>query len=249
MRLRFVAAVTAAVGLLVFAGSAPAVIGGQADAGEHPYVAAVLVPGAGLCTAAALDENTLLTAAHCVFDGGFAFVSFDEAPLPGGFPPPQPADLAKFHVGVATVMPGFCMGCGPGLPSFASNDVALIELFQPVSLPRYAQLPTAGYSDSLRKASLTLVGYGAQGFAAQVPVSNFQRTKAEVRLSPSKHTIADSFLKLSGGAACVGDSGGPVLDGDVVVAVNSFLASGRCASPDYAQRVDTAAVLGFIAGG
>ena len=66
---------------------------------------------------------------------------------------------------------------------------------------------------------------------------------------PSKHTIADSFLKLSGGAACVGDSGGPVLDGDVVVAVNSFLASGRCASPDYAQRVDTAAVLGFIAGG
>lgn len=249
MRLRLVAVLASAAGLLAFAGAAPAITGGQPDNGAHPYVGAILVPGVGLCTGAALDSDTVLTAAHCVKDGRPAFVSFAAAPLPNGFPPPDPADIAAFFVtGTATAMPGACMPCGNGLPQFAHNDIALIQLDRPVSLPRYATLPTVGLSAGLEKKQLTIVGYGAQLVKSGVPQSNFERTTASVRVSPSEAKIGDEFLKVSAnkGGSCFGDSGGPILFGDTVVAINSFVTNGNCAGVGYGTRIDTSAALAFV---
>jgi hypothetical protein len=54
-------------------------------------------------------------------------------------------------------------------------------------------------------------------------------------------------LKMSSGI-CYGDSGGPVLLGssDVVVGINSFVTSNRCAANAYAFRVDTPESLAFL---
>jgi hypothetical protein len=44
---------------------------------------------------------------------------------------------------------------------------------------------------------------------------------------------------------CFGDSGGPVLLGDTIIGVNSFI-NGMCSSFDGATRVDTPAILASI---
>jgi hypothetical protein len=62
--------------------------------------------------------------------------------------------------------PGFCIGCGNGLPGFAYRDVGVIVLTEPVPtsvVSEYAQLTSPGLVDELSsKAPVTLVGYGAQ---------------------------------------------------------------------------------------
>jgi len=65
-------------------------------------------------------------------------------------------------------------------------------------------------------------------------------------LSPD---LGADFLKYEakGGSSgmCFGDSGGPVLMGDTVVAVNSFI-NGMCSSYAYGTRTDTPSSLAEI---
>jgi hypothetical protein len=77
-----------------------------------------------------------------------------------------PFSGATSYEGVAYTYPGFCIGCGNGLPGFAQRDVGIIVLTEPVRtsvVSEYAQLPSAGLVDELSsKAPVTLVGYGVQ---------------------------------------------------------------------------------------
>jgi secreted trypsin-like serine protease len=65
----------------------------------------------------------------------------------------------------------------------------------------------------------------------------------------SAGNMSDQFLKvLANPGACLGDSGGPnfVSGTSTVVAITSF-GSKNCNGVSYAERIDTSAVLAFLA--
>lgn len=90
------AAVFAGALLLMPATPASAIVGGEPDAGEHPYVGQLLFyvpsavdprfddPGGWFnCTGTLIDADTVVTAGHCTYDVGVEGVPTDD-PLYGG---------------------------------------------------------------------------------------------------------------------------------------------------------------------
>ena len=243
------------IGLIVFAGSAIAIIGGQPDGENYPYVAAVggmVDDEMMLCSAAAISPTLLVTAAHC-FDepGEFVLVTFD----PDGPLDPQ----SIIYHGLWYPHPDFCLGCAPGLPGFDTHDVAVVQLFEPVSLSRYAQLPTEGLVDSLpMRTEVTLVGYGTIGFLVgngpPEPFSFIQRYFGTAEIIKSNHVHSDEYMKITANPAkgkvadCFGDSGGPNLLGssDTILGITSYGANPMCAGVGYSNRIDTEDALEFI---
>lgn len=236
---------------LVLAGSALAISNGQPDGDNHPYVGIAIGPVVGqpgyvwVCSAAAISPTVLVTAAHC-FDLPEVQVSFTETPP------------YSWNAGIWTPHPEWCPGCGNGLPGFDSYDVAVIVLEEPVTLPRYAQLPTPGLVDTLEmKAEVDLVGYGVQfdqGGGPRYPEDGFgTRYYAPTLLVASNYVHSNEYIKLTAnpaqgkGGTCFGDSGGPDLLGgtDIILAVNSYVTNGNCAGVTYSNRIDTYA-LDFI---
>jgi hypothetical protein len=157
-----------------------------------------------------------------------------------------------------------------------TSDVGIVQITSASGLPTtYGKLAPAGTVDALRKkhrhrnADLEIVGFGAQQ-VKPVLVSILQRMLASVELLDKKKAITGDWNVLfsgrrgndssddwwerdnDAGAACFGDSGGPVLadtrDGEVIVAVISFLLKDNCKRPAVGYRVDTAYAQGFIAG-
>lgn len=229
--------------VLITAAPGGAVIGGVPDAGAHPYVGLV-VSSSGICSGSLLNDELFVTAAHCAPDGEIVGVTLDAVASPAG----------NFVPGVFTAHPDFCAGCRPGLPGTFGNDVAVVQLFGPLPAPRYAQLPAPGAADALPpRAPLTVVGYGVQGFTpgpgGRQPFSNFERTRATVTLNPGNFAWRHEFLRISANkaAVCFGDSGGPNLVGDTIVAINSY-ANRNCTGNTYSYRLDTPSALTFVGG-
>lgn len=138
--------------------------------------------------------------------------------------------------------------------------MAVIVLDEPVTLPRYAQLPIEGFVDTLpMKTDVDLVGYGIQfdqGGGPRYPEDGaFTRYYAPTNLIASNHVHSDEYIKLTAnpsqgkGGTCFGDSGGPDLLGgtDIILAVNSYVTNGNSAGVTYSNRIDTYA-LDFIEG-
>jgi hypothetical protein len=230
--------------LLIAAAPGGAVIGGTPDGGAHPYVGFVW-SSFGICSGSLVTESLVVTAAHCAPDGESVLVTVDDTAHPVH---------STFVSGTFTAHEAFCMPCVPGLPGFASNDVAVVELDEPITLPRYAQLPELGMADGLAPRSpLTIVGYGVQAFipgrGGRAPVSNFSRTQASVTLNPGNFAWRSEFIRISANraAVCFGDSGGPNLVGDTMVAINSY-AGQNCTGNTYSYRLDTAPALAFVTG-
>jgi hypothetical protein len=231
MRLFLALAATGAV----LAAPAAAVTRGAEDGTGHPYVGLVAFYDENdvfiqRCSGALLSPTVLLTAGHCTAGAALARAWFDPLVVP---------NRATAVTGAPHTYPGFDPAALPN-----ASDVGIVVLDAPVAADRYASL--AEEPSSVRE--YTVVGYGVQQVKPElvaVPV----RLRAQTKLI----RLFDLALRLSGspghgrGGACFGDSGGPVLDGDVIAAV---VAAGSpnfiCKGPFYASRVDVDEVRDWI---
>jgi len=256
--------------VLMLAVPASAITYGEPDEGQHPYVGIlVFYDAAGnpmwLCSGTMLNPTLVLTAGHCT--------GYD--PLYGT---PASAQIwFEEFVGDAAGFPfaGGTMGIPYAHPNYGglyvpeTFDIGVVVLDEPVSMPRYAQLPEEGMLDELatrrgrQDTVFTLVGYGVNDERPE-EVWYGMRFKAATNLVSLRSALTDGYNLqttnnpggwpdegISGGT-CFGDSGGPVFyggyDSDLVVAITSFGLNANCAGTDFSYRVDTADSLDFLAG-
>ena len=250
MRLRLLVALLALTGLLVVPGAAHALIGGDPDAGAHPYVGFVREDVAPFraCSGSLLSPTVFLTAGHCFTNGQRVRVTVAEN---------RRSSSAVFVRGTFHAHPNFCIGCGNGIPGFDRFDVAVVVLDSPVAVSRYAQLASAGAVDALPvRSQVELVGYGVEDMNGPLPMRpSGLRMATTADVIPSNDVLSGSFMKLSSnqaqdkGAICYGDSGGPTLlrGTDVVLGVNAFV-NGNCNAVSHSFRVDTASAQSFVRG-
>jgi hypothetical protein len=233
--------------LLVSGVSAFAISNGEPDNGAHPYVALIYdFQGGWVCSGSAISPTVLITAAHC-FDYENVLVTFSETPP------------YAWVTGTWYPDPDWCIGCGGGLPGFDTHDIAVVVLDSPITLSRYASLPSEGLVDTLsHKSAIDLVGYGVQfdqGGGPRIPYDGaYTRYKAMAELFNANFVHSDEFIRLSAnpsqgkGGTCFGDSGGPdlIAGTDIILAVNSYVTNGNCAGVTYSNRIDTPDALEFI---
>jgi hypothetical protein len=237
----------------ITAAPAGAVLYGSPDGNAHPYVGIVRFfddEGNYLwrCSGTLISSTVFLTAGHCVFGTASAEVWFTETA-------PTSAEVISgdYEHGITGTPYAY-----PGYDDFATfpntGDVGIVVLDKQVRLSSYGQLPTAGLAETLYKHTVfDIVGYGLQD-VQPVEVANVQRIAAQAKLISLQSGYSAGFnLQLSSnngkphqGGLCFGDSGGPVLYGSTILAVNSFVINGNCAGSGYSYRIDQPEILAWI---
>jgi V8-like Glu-specific endopeptidase len=264
MRKLFVAACVA----LALAASASPVSGigrgGVPDGDDHPYVGLMLaldVNGTPLwrCTGTLISPTVYVTAGHCTEPPAAQAEVFFQTTLE-----PRRADFGW----PAGPYNGSTRGTTHVYPAYDPDaffiaDLGAVVLNEPVILDSYASLPSPGAVDALGKgrkeAQVTVVGYGLQyaGRGVNPSVSLLTRYRADVKVTNTQGVAGNRVYEgnsmfLSGdarhGGTCFGDSGGPTLRGDTLLAVTSYGFNSVCAGVGGVYRIDRAAELAWING-
>jgi secreted trypsin-like serine protease len=195
------------------------------------YLEVVRVIGAGTnggaCTGTVIGQQTVLTAAHCVFGGATATVAGTMRICEG-----RCFNAPYSWSGNVVIHPSYSGGL--------DGDFALIRLsdvIDGVPPARIAIIATLGLP-------LTLIGYGESG----LNLNNFAKRVGQNTISNLDSTFL-YFPSDSGSGICHGDSGGPAYGGNLtrcLVGVAKGQESANCAagSPYRESRVD--GVVGWI---
>jgi V8-like Glu-specific endopeptidase len=234
--MRFRSNILIAVGVAALAVAAPAALaitGGALDGTAHPAVG-LLVADLGNgpepdCSGSLVSPTVFVTAAHCTANlaSGRVWVSFD----------------SQYVAGSSSLLPGTAHSDPQwGLVKNDSHDLAVVVLDTAVNGVTPFALPKAGALEAAGVASQTFtnVGYGYSD--RSFTFDGYRRWSASsfTNVKPTELRLADKP-----GGVCFGDSGGPRLLGNVVVAVTST-GNKNCTGQSISYRLDTSAARAFL---
>lgn len=275
MKILTIVSLMAILSTFAFSSPALAIQNGIHDGDAHPYVVICVfdldIGGtptpAWRTTGFLISPTVVITAGHGTYGTVGARVSNDSYIPPMQNPPilteyPFPGSWATEAAEIYTHPDYLATPTGRGLPMFDAYDIGIIVLSEPIELDKYAELPEAGFVDTLRKyAPVELVGYGStsqERGGGVDPYNAWQwdryRNFANANLIPSNDVISDMFLKVSSnegkgtGGTTFGDSGGPILNAgtNVVLGLTSFGTNVNCSGVGYDQRLDRQDILEWI---
>ena len=206
-----------AVGVL--SASASAITNGALDGDRHPYAGALVIDGAPACSAVLVSPTVVVTAAHCVAGAAAVSVGFESTLDPSS--------------------PALSTGT-PHVDATPGSDLAVVVLDQATTVAP-ASLPAALSLDRVR--SVVAVGYGYHDVKPELAFDGQRRFASLEIKSLTGATV--QLKERKGGTVCFGDSGGPQLDGDTVVAIT--LGGGKhCSGASTASRLDTHSARAFL---
>jgi hypothetical protein len=189
----------------------------------------------------------------------------EEGPLPF----PTAADAEAGYTAAELAAAGRLSGDPSSHPEYSGltdldawNDVAVVELDEPVAGVEPAELAALGRLDTIAKRDLSRTTFRAVGYGAEVRKSEAGTGPATPQYFPLQRRYVDmpgqkltpqvlqtNGNAMKGGEVCFGDSGGPVYLGGEVVAVSSYNvgSGGKCRSVQGFQRVDVPATRSWLA--
>jgi secreted trypsin-like serine protease len=268
--------------LLAATTPALAITGDWIEDTAHPYVGLVVFYDAQgsfiwRCSGSLISPTKLVTAGHCAdtAEGAASARVYFQQDAGANFNPNTGVDPIT---GYPETCAGSTLGtlCATsssihnyGFANFAgfpnTHDVGVLILDQPITLPKYGVLPTAGVLESVGRGKkntlFTVSGYGLTlRVNVHTKLSNVsfrERLMAQSSLIDfDRSQYTDGYnLQTQGngnsrGGTCSGDSGGPVFLGgassNVIVAVTSFGKNELCRGTDFGYRIDRQEVLDWI---
>lgn len=234
----------------IWTSPAAAVIGGQADGSDHPYVGAhdATHCGRGFASGVLVSPTVYVMSGH----GAHFCLDIGETRTRVTFDDVIDA-TAIFHEGTIQAHPDYA---GPA----KANDVAVVVFDHNVRDIAPARLPSTGLLDelgpqALRDQLFTTVGYGAQRITGgrdgggPPTVDRASRgTRKSVSETYLSATIHNLHLEMhEDGATCQGDSGAPSLfEGTNLIAGITVGGAAGCRNMDEHQRLDTPSVQTFL---
>jgi hypothetical protein len=183
------------IGLMLTAGAARAITGGELDNDRHPAAGALFLlfepgvfalpdPGvppdilpicSGSLIAANDDRGLFLTAGHCVLELGFALQALAplgptavvsfSGDLHADLGVTIPVDLSALHFQLGIPGPPIAIGA---LPGFDDIGLLVLEAESAADLPAPLALPEPGFLDSLHPSELRHSEYRTIGFGDDV---------------------------------------------------------------------------------
>lgn len=208
---------------LTFVLPASAIVGGEVEQVQRPWMGSMQIDGNHGCGTTLIDSEWALTAFHCVEQWRADAATMQKVQLRFG---------SNNHK-VGGVVTGVSEVVIPPSAAIEGSDIALMKLSTPVNLP-VAELPEA--SPKLGE-QVRLIGWGITCEQSIPPLYYCGTSPDELRgvtvplvddsqcnsiiygiAGPSELCLGTYF---SGKTACYGDSGGPAIVGDRVVGVTS----------------------------
>ncbi|KAK4873159.1 hypothetical protein RN001_015188 [Aquatica leii] len=211
------------------------IVGGiTASKGQFPYQISLRYNGEHNCGGSILNQNTVLTAAHCVdqFPSEYSSIVAGSNKLDEGG---ELRNIARYIIHEKWN------------PSKATDDIALIKLAEPLEFTTYIQPITAEDTFTPANVKCVLSGWGITSYPGDIPnelqymngvVANLNVCK--LIFSQGSYPVLDSNICANAGngiGACKGDSGGPLVSNNKQIGIASWVVLCARGYPDVFTRV------------
>ncbi|XP_036138938.1 transmembrane protease serine 3 [Monomorium pharaonis] len=211
------------------------IVGGKdAPVGKFPYQVSLRKYGSHSCGGSIINENTILTAAHCIL----------------GYNSPDSLRTLTVHAGTNLLSEeGTVYRVKQAVPhsNFDSlrlvNDIGILTLATPIEYTDLIQPIPLAADDTPAGSTCTLSGWGRTSYGGRVPnnlqeidLKVYNQVQCKLKQPRVQSTHICTFTK-AGEGACHGDSGGPLVANGHQIGIVSFGRPCAVGYPDVFTRV------------